>query len=459
MKQSKLLTLSMVFFAILSIILTYYLIIDFPAFQNFIWKEDYNQTVNNVSEKERVQETVFYQPTSLTLQDTLFPVQYIVRGENTTHQIIDKQAIKSFQEFLSNNPIEIKTSIPVKDQTFISSLYEQVHFQALFIEKTPIRLLSHYFRLPRNEESKFLVDRVIVTFDEANTGQVYLINSSDNQYLVGEIPKVKDLYKLAYRKNLDQVRVQGYIGKNGLIYLPQETMNVSSEVYTMENLPESLFVKSFFPNGDYKTNENTKNLSTYFNYQYTLEISDQKKLLNVRVNQPDKNDVTNNKDRFKGPFDIISKYEYWKNSIHLVKNTTKNIEFRRFINTRPIFMAPSMHEYAASHFNLSSDSQSDVYQFQLPLMIFHAHIPDQSEEMTVPSASEMVAMLENYGFNIRGFDSIILCYEWQEETEKNQKAILVPKWYFKINHEYYSWDQIGSQSFKLVWDRQFEEGE
>lgn len=459
MKQSKALTISLMFFVFLSIFLTYFLIIDFPAFQNFIWKEDMKEIPGNVSEKERIQESIFYQPTSLTLQDTLFPVQYVVRDEKTTHQIIDNEALKAFQKFLSDHPIELNTVVPIKDAEFISSLYENKHFQAIFIEQTPLKLMSHYFHMPKHEDTNFMMDRVIVSFEDEENARVYLINSRENQYIVSNIKKSQELQKLAFNQKWGRYRVQGYIGKYGLIYLPQETINAYTETYTMESLPESLFVKSFFPNGDYKTNENTKDLFTYFNYQYTLEISDQKKMLNVRVNQPVKNQENESKDRFKGPFDIVSKYEYWPESIHLVKNTSKNIEFRRFVNNRPIFMAPTMHEYAASQFNLNSNTQSGVYQFQLPLMIFHAHIPDQSQMVEVPSAEQLMQMVENFGYDLRGFESVILGYEWQEETENNQKAILVPKWYFKVDNEYYSWDEIGSQSFKMVWNRQFESEE
>lgn len=453
MKQNRLITLALAFFAILSILLTYYLLYDFSSFKAILFNDQEKANEEIVVRNDENKVSNFYKPTQIPISDTLDPLKLIYRSDETTDWIMDQVAYNRIIEQIKNSRIEITNEEIVEDAIGIQNLYATNHLQMIFANRAPLDLLSDFVDFKEDIDSSFAVDRIIILF--GNQNQVYLIDSNADRYIKGRMitPLTQGQINMAMR-GTTPITVQGYLGSGGIVYLPDQPISMRTRVYTLETLPENLFLSSFFSDSNFSISESedTNPTISYFNYQYSLEFSNNRQWLNIRISRPQPGVIQNLSDKIRNAFDQLHNYEFWKDSLRYMSPKSNFAVFRRFVNGLPIFPQPGMLDFGATRAHLRNSPNADIFRLQIPLIIFQANIPDMSTDVELASADQLYAELENQGYEFQAFSDAFVAYEWQEDAGGNKQATLVPKWYLEFGDTYYSLDQIKTPDFKTIWD-------
>lgn len=457
MKRNYFLTFILVIFAILSIILSYFLIYNYPAFQDFVTKGDSQVSQNSNIKKGDVKTPVFYKSNGLSLDEVFKPSKVIYRSDKTTQWITDPKIGNSLVQLFKSNPIQLRSKEFTHDSQKIQELYMTNHLQLIFTENIPTNVLSPMVEVMDKDAMEEPIHRIIIPFDES--GQVYFVNVDEGGYYTAKLPRQVPQETLETTLNKEtnmRVEVQGYLGKKGLIYLPNDPVKTKSQLYTVENIPESVYVKEFFENNDFKTNEIDDNRVTYFNYLYTLDFQRDKQLLDVRVSRPeDGSSQTGLEDQIKNSYHIFSRFEYWRHESRFMNPDSREIIYRRYVNGFPIFSAPDQVDHGAMVFQLKNNQSAEIYRFQIPLQIIQAHIPDMSEPVDLASSQQIQQEVKELGYDLQGMDDIIMAYEIQEDTEDYKKMHLIPKWYVKLEDQYFSLDQLKTDAFEQAWNETY----
>lgn len=456
MRRNRILSLLLTVTVLLSVLLTYYLLYDMTSLKQLLQPGDSEGNQEVVLQGERNIPN-FYQPSSLEFTDTFKPFKYIYRSEDSTEWIIDADLISNFETRLKENRINLTRDEAQEDQKFIENLYALNHFQLQFADEIPLSFLQDYVQTHLEDQATGLIDQIIYPLDGERT--VYLINTRTSQYFLGHLDKPlnrQDIHQEVSQAKIKPIEVQGYIGKQGMIYLPNNPVKLEDQVYTLESIPEHLFLSAFSENAALKNTETSTTKVTYFNYQYTLDFTENKQMLSVRVNRPSDANQRNFAEKIENTFKYIKRYDYWPGDLRLMGAKENLAQYRRFLNNLPIFSVGRANDYGSSRLYIRNNKSGDIYRYQFPLLIFHAHIPDQSQTVELASAADIFEQVKNAGYSLNQFDDLFIAYQWQEDMEAGKKAHLIPKWYIKIGDNFYSIDQMDSAAFAAEFQEETE---
>ncbi|MGY4105260.1 YycH family regulatory protein [Ignavigranum ruoffiae] len=448
MRRNRILSFVLTFCVLLSVLLTYYLLYDMTSLKQLLQpgKTEGNQEVVMQGERDIPN---FYQTSALEFKDTYKPFKYIYRSEEATEWIIDPTLIESLASTLAENQINLSRDDFQEDQKFIENLYALNHLQVQFADEIPLSFLTDYVQIHQEDQAESYINQIIYPLDGERT--VCLLNTRTNQYYLGHLNKAvdrKSLHQEVSQSKVQAIEVQGYIGKAGMIYLPNDPVHLDDQVYTLESIPEHLFLSAFSENAALKNTETSNTKVTYFNYQYTLDFTEDKQMLSVRVNRPGDTNQRSFAEKIENTFKYIKRYDYWPGDLRLMGAKHNLAQYRRYLNNLPIFSLGRTNDYGSSKMYIRNNNSGDIYRYQFPLLIFHAHIPDQSQSIQLASAAEIFEKVKDHGYSLSQFDDVFIGYQWQDDMEAGKKAHLIPKWYIKIDDNFYSLDQMDSAAFE-----------
>ncbi|MBG9981631.1 hypothetical protein HZY86_00730 [Aerococcaceae bacterium DSM 111020] len=453
MKRSGWISILLAFTLLLSIVLTF-TSINIHDLYTFITNRDGDeaQTVETLPEEATIAEydiTDFYESTDLELKDVIRPSGYYYHEDQSFYWLNQEDIQQTITAYFSSLPMMVENPDNILETDNFSNLFEEDYLEINFREALPVGLISNYTGVDDLSESSFLMNQIVIPFDDNQT--VYLMNSETGEYLEAQMTEqlTKEELKEVISKNTDNaIPVRRYYGQHHFIYLPTEQLTRDSRLYTLEELPENLFISQMF-SGDLEPKiVSTSNTSSiYRNYRYSLEINNATKRLDFMISRIDDGNTSTTLEGIEDSFAVIKKYEYWPGDIRLSNRTNGRITYRHYLDNMPIFTVPNLPDYGASTVHLRNDSSQDVYRFQTALLIPQAFINDVSQQYTLASDGEVLTELSELGLQISEFDAVSIGYEWQTDMEDFQKAILVPKWFFYYDDQAYAIDQLDSEAF------------
>lgn len=113
-----------------------------------------------------------------------------------------------------------------------------------------------------------------------------------------------------------------------------------------------------------------------------------------------------------------------------------------------------MPDYGANSVQMRGDLSGDIFRYHQPMLTFYTHIDTASQEYELMNHEEILAALQERGYTVNGFEDIFMAYEWQEDMEMFRKAELIPTWFFQLNGEHYTLEEIQSDDFVDIWNNQ-----
>lgn len=441
---------------LVSLGLSYLLIFDFERMASFVGGKDISDAVEIESNQLSTYE--FYKTEPVDFKEVLKPSQYIVRKQGEHYQLINRKILKQVEDQLTRPLLRVENMLEQTDKDKLDQLYRGDYFEISFHTPLPLSVMKDYLDILPGLKTGFTADHILIPF--ADTPYAYLINSKEETYIRTRLKNEETQETLMglYQENTKEFTpVERYLGLNDYIYLPFEEIEMETEIYTLEVLPQYLFVnKIFASNSDYNKSEIEPNRVTYKSYQYTLEFDNTRHRLDYTINRITPSEPLNRSEKLESSFKFIEEFHYWKEDMVITSFENNVINYRRMVNHLPIYVAPGLVDYGASYVYLRSDEGGEPYRYQMPLIMTQAHIKDQSEPVTLVSGDEIVDYLYQLNYALINFDRVFLAYEWQAGMEEFKKAELVPKWYFEFAGKKYSYEQLETDSFRTIYESTME---
>ncbi|MGX7107189.1 two-component system activity regulator YycH [Hutsoniella sourekii] len=456
MKMNRFVTGLLVLVVSLSVFLTYVLLYGIENFRAILNQSDQQQTamINDVNSPSE-----FYQSTSLTFEDTVKPTDLIVSKDGYIAKTTQQELLDQTLAHLSPTVLKIEDEKPTEDWDFIASLYQGDFVQFIFADEYYLGNLTQLFNMDESlQASEYRVDRLIIpTGGTHPQGTAYLINSEKDSYFTLRGYDDSDwLGQLQAIQPQDEpfIEAVGAWTANRMVYLPAQTLDEKTETYTLESLPDNLYLSKVFPQSDYRLSEFSDGSTIYRAYDLTLTLDNLTQRMELKYSLgSEKSQTRLPHEKIAYTFDPVAMHEYWPGQLRISSQSSTIVHYRRYLDGLPIYAAKSIPDYGTDRiYTRSDDAGGDIARFQIPTLIIRTHIPDLSQPVKLESAQEIDDFLAEHGFALETFDDVFLAFEWQKEMHDNKSATFVPKWFFEYKGQVYSWDQIENQEFRQKYD-------
>lgn len=464
LKRQTLASIILFLTLILSIFLTYISVNSYD-FYNFLLTqgiEDFVEPTTTQVPANNYEISQFYNSTNVNLEDVMRPQGYYFHRDGEFFWFDQANVRQTITAYFSSRPIELRDQPDIFSEEELYYINSMPYLEIKFNETLPIGLFSNYFEHDEAEIGELTFDRLFIPFEESH--YIYLINSSTEEAIRAEMEDElakQELEALISEKLSEAIPVRRYISQKGFIYLPIESIKKESRLFTIEELPDSLFISNMFQGNSEPQIVSTNNTSTiYRNYRYSLEINNVNKRLDFMVSRIDEGQESNLVEGILSSFEMIKQYDYWPGDIRLTKRESGRIFYRHYLEGLPIHTHPSLPEYGSSIVHLRNDKSYEISRFQASLLIPEAYIEGINQSYNLETDFEIIDYLSYLGIGIEYFSNVFIGYEWQPDMEDFQKMILVPKWFLTFEDKYYALDDLDSPEFRNHFEtvRQLREG-
>lgn len=467
MKRISMTTLLLTFFVALNLLLIYFLLFD-TQFMTSLFNRFEEETVITSTSEPVENVNAFHQRTDPAVEDIIAPYKLIVHEADKLYDVNYHATLEEVVTILGNQSIELVDNHVETDPELFQAVFQQDFVQLIYLTKFSVPTLRRLIEIPTDLSTQFELNRIVMPKSDPST--VYLVDTLNETYIKARMQHddIKDdVFALVNSvRNEQWLPVERYQLYENVVYLPIHETLSSSQVYTLDELPDSLFLTEVFPNNNYDISEpDENNIRSYHTLLTSLLINDTTNVMTVSHTFPAVNssnsmtrDMILAEEKMRYSFPYIQSFEYWRGDIHLFDESNNVVTYRRFLNGLPIYSAQGIADYGATKVTLRTNTAIEVYRYQMPLVILGTHIHDLSQVHDIESADQITAILTEQGLDFSDFTNITLGYEWQADMEDFRKAILIPKWFFHINSNHYSIDQVLDGTVRTYVDQQANSG-
>lgn len=341
-KQNSWITVVLVFLVALSFLFSYFILYNMVTFERLISNEA------RVSEEERVTDPIqatanYYSPTRLSFQDVVSSDQYIIRLGQQSYFIRDKATINTLRSLIESRPITVEDVTLIDDPMMLNNLLDIDHLQLQLPTRMPLGVYSRVLSVQDDVPTDVLIDRIIIPLASQEEQTVYLIDSTTERYIEAQLSsnlRKEELRNAVTLDRSDLIEVIRYDGANKPIYLPVNTVTLESELFTLDVLPENIYVSDLFDNSGFNTTEvssrNDEEIFRYQNYINTLDVNRTTQQFDLTISRADPSDPRTTVEKYRNAFTMVQKFEYWDGDIRLFSEDNNYITFRRYLNNMPI---------------------------------------------------------------------------------------------------------------------------
>ena len=463
MKRVSLTTLLLAFFVTLNLLLIYFLMFDTQILTTLFNRFEEETVITSTREPEE-DVSALHQLTNPAIEQIITPYKLVVQEDAQRYDVNYYATLEEVMALLANQPFELDDNHVETDPAMFQAIYEQNFVELIYPTRFSVPTLRRLIEIPTDLSTQFELNRIVIPEGQATT--VYLIDTINETYIQATLQDEDmkaDLFALIKSVRDEQwLPVEAYQLNEQIVYLPTYETLASSQVYTLDELPDSLFLNEVFPNSNYDISEpDENNIRSYHTLLTSLLINDTTNIMTINHTFPSINNSQNitrdmilSEEKMRYSYPYIQAYEYWPGDIRLYEEQNNVVTYRRFLNGLPIYVAQGLPDYGATQVTLRTNSTIEVFRFRMPLVVLGTHIHDMSQVYDIESAEQIEAALIEQGLSLSSFDNIILGYEWQDDMENFKKVTLIPKWFFYINNHYYSMDQLRDGTVRGYIDQQ-----
>ncbi|EKB54843.1 two-component system activity regulator YycH [Facklamia hominis] len=451
MKNKSWISFFLVICFILNLLLTY-LLIDARALYNLYQQFTNIDQQTKLIDENHPSETNYYRTVEPTMDQVLAPCQIIVNQEGQLYWL-PQHILEELLKDVFNQPfVEITQKQARIDAIELNEHLSKNHVQFIFPNKMPLAFFANWVKIPIDTNHQFAINRIVLS--RGKDHKVYLVDSINKAYLEGKYDpqKMSDEFLRRIDKTLDQaVMVDEYAINRDSVYLPKQHLTSPSQVYTLEKIPENLFINPVFKGENFDITESQEeHTRLYHNYNKNLMIDDNTNILIMSQNENYNNQMTqkdlydiNLETKIKESLKVLKNFEYWRQGLRVFSENQHQIVYRRYLGGLPIFPQGDHVDYGAVKISLTNHvKRINLNQLQLPILTLGVNVDDQSRPVDIETGAEIQALLDKAGLKFSQFNQIVLGFEWQANMENFKKVELVPKWFFIVGNRVYSIDQI-----------------
>lgn len=452
MKKLSITSIIVVILLGINLMLVYFLLFNTSLLNRWLNQFE-GETVITTSTSEPIEDADdYYELANPTVDEIITPYKLIVNEAEALYDVNNYDTLQNVMELLGNQAIEVASNSVETNPAMFQEIVNNDYLQLIYPTKFSVLSLKSIISMPETISTQFELNRIVIPRDGDDS--VYLVDTSNYSYLTAKFKEpelaAEILSIVDAVRNEQWLPVAHYELSVNSVYLPIYETIASSQIYTLDKLPDSLFLDDVFPNNNYDISEPDANsVRSYHTLLTSLQINDATNVMNINhsiSSNQESNSINREfvlpEEKVRFSFPYIQTYEYWPSDIRLYSESNNTVTYRRFLNGLPIYSAPSLAEYGATRVTLRTNPHIEVYRYQMPLVTIGTHIHDLSRVYDIESGPQIEALLTEQGLSFANFTNIVLGYEWQSDMENFKTVTLVPKWMFHINNNYYSIEQV-----------------
>lgn len=452
MKKLSLTSIIVVILLGINLLLVYFLLFDTSLLNRWLNQFE-GETVITTSTSEPIEEADdYYELKNPSMDDIITPFKLIINEAEALYDVNNYETLQQVMELLDKQAIEVASNSVETNPAMYQEIVDNDYLQLIYPTKFSVLSLKSIISIPKELSTQFELNRIVIPRDQGDL--VYLVDTSNYSYLTAKFKQPDLASKIL--NIVDAVREEQWLPVShyelgvSSVYLPIYETIASSQVYTLDKLPDSLFLDDVFPNNNYDISEPDANsVRSYHTLLTSFQINDATNVMTINhsisANQGS-NSINREfvlpEEKVRYSFPYIQSYEYWLGDIRLYSENNNTVTYRRFLNGLPIYSAPNLADYGATRVTLRTNPDIEVYRYQMPLVTIGTHIHDLSRVYDIESGPQIEALLAQEGLSFTNFTNIVLGYEWQADMQNFKTVTLVPKWFFHINNNYYSIDEV-----------------
>lgn len=452
MKKFSMMTFTVFILLVINLVLVYFLLFNTSLLNRWLNQFEGETVITTTSSEPIVEEDDYYTLTDPTMDEVITPYKMIINEAEAVYDVNNYDTLQAVMALLNQQSIEITSNNVETNPEMYQQAVAGDFLQLIYPTKYSILSLKSIIKIPEDVATQFELSRIVIPRDRSDI--VYLVDTSNYSYITAQF--TDNLLASQILSVVDSVRSEQWLpvtyyelGTNS-VYLPNFETIASSQIYTLDKMPDGLFLDDVFPSNNYDISEQDANsVRSYHTLLTSFQINDLTNVMTVN-HSISANQGSNNINRYfilpeekvRYSFPYVQTFEYWPGDIRLYSENNNTVTYRRFLNGLPIYSAPNLADYGATRVTLRTSPNIEVYRYQMPLVTIGTHIHDLSRVHDIESGQQIEAILTEEGLSFSNFTNIVLGYEWQSEMENFKTVTLVPKWFFHINGNYYSIDQV-----------------
>lgn len=335
-------------------------------------------------------------------------------------------------EFNNENLEQVVWTESMNYEEYANFLQSSSWLELVYAEELPIGILEQKFSELSRETANEFYNRVLVNID--NQDFIYFYNTgTERLYAISVTEEAEpDLEPYLNSENLDYVEATMIILENNIVYLPSEPLSIPYKSYVVDQLANSVYINSFFPDTSLVSVRSSGSLTRYIDLTKEVSINDNTDTLNY-LRQISNVGELDPATRYIRSFEQVNRFENWGDTFILsdYNRLDQSLTFRREIDGFPVF-SPFDYDSASK----ISIVESGVTQLKLPLRFIQTpiDIPDSNEG---GSAKELIAgpdLVEELQNNVSAeifaqIENVTIGYRWIQSEENNQVVDFTPEWH------------------------------
>ncbi len=388
----------------------------------------HNEFMNN---KPNTTNEVRVNSKTLNADSVFMPSFYITYVNDEISYTADSDVLMTVNEHMNGAFNDLFKERILEQYDYEQLLFKGSTAELLFDAPIPFGVVGRYFINIPDELINEVFTRII--FSKENENEVYFINDSTRQlYKADNILTDVEWFDSFYDAN-KFIKIQSYITKNGLTFIPADKVSFPKEVYLVEQLPTSYFIGELFSDTNELRNRSDGAAVVYNDPLSQLKIDRTTRMLTYFRNQPDMEEISMTKSLQQSFYEVRT-FEDWDLGLRYSGyDEDKNIvDFTRYVKNLPILGSGGVGDL---QFSVTKDGISEM---RLSTLVAKTLILKREEMMTLTSGKDIVAILLSKGVELQQIESIRIGYEWQISEESNRLAIFEPKWFIKVDGYWYS---------------------
>ena len=452
MKKFSMISFTVFILLVINLILVYFLLFNTSLLNRWLNQFEGETVITTTTSDPVVEVDDYYTLTQPTMDQVITPYKMIINEAEAIYDVNNYDTLQAVMALLNQQSIEITSNNVETNPEMYQEAIAGDYLQLIYPTKYSVLSLRSILKIPEDVSTQFELNRIVIPRDRSDI--VYLVDTSNFSFITAQF--TDNLLASQILSVVDSVRndqwlpVTHYELGMGYVYLPNFETIASSQIYTLDEMPDGLFLDDVFPNNNYDISElDANSVRSYHTLLTSFQINDLTNIMTVNhsisANQGS-NSINREfilpEEKVRYSFPYVQTFEYWPGDIRLYSENNNTVTYRRFLNGLPIYSAPNLADYGATRVTLRTSPNIEVYRYQMPLVTIGTHIHDLSRVYDIESGQQIEALLAEQGLSFEDFTNIVLGYEWQGEMENFKTVTLVPKWFFHINNNYYSIDQV-----------------
>lgn len=413
-KESKLISFTLYVLVALSLFLTWRILAS-PS-----------QTLNVQTVTPSAQNSTL--STTKNVEDVFAPSQMAVHTDTHTYLTQNTEILEDVNSFLSEwkmEDISYQATYTIKE--FKDLILQPGKIEVKFPAAIHLDLISRYFdTLPESMYNE-MISRILIS--PQSDDEIYLVNDDTQKVYTAQRPEktVEPLLAL-YAKNTDQfVAANAYSFSDGIVFMPQDSVEIPVLVYLAEKQPNSFFINQLFDDTTELRDNSDEFMTSYSDNISELRINKESGILYYYRNNLDDTSILPYR-QVRNSFHELKFLDTWPgfSLYNGYDPANEQITYRRYVKGVPIYDNKGMGSIRMKMAN------SGPVEIQFPTQIIQTPLDDRQRNVKLPTGQEVVEKLENEGYSFSDIQMIEIAYEWSSGEESSRIVELTPRWFVKM---------------------------